>query len=210
MTYGFIVPEDEVARVLRAAQADLRAAITAGTIDDYLARMFANLDDGRRAEIQTWFEQNGDPRIVYGYPHEAQVYPSFNLIIDGESLSKEYVGNAGFVAELDTGEHVIVSAQRWTSSISVVAGAEGNADLVRWLYQFAKFSLSSARRDLARAFPHGVRFSGQDLRPLEIPHAGRLIFRRALNLSVEYDQTDADRFDVGNITGLATESTVQP
>lgn len=205
--YGWIVPEDVVFQALEDGLSMVNAAITDGTIAELVSRIYHNLTSAQQADIIAWWRAK-DVKIIHGWPVlEHQQLPAVAVLIDPEENTQQYVGDAMFQAVLSTGEHAIINGERWSANIAVAVHAE-NPDLCRWIYQWAKYVLSSRRALLAQDFRHRQQLSGRDLRPQKIGDSGRFVFIRALNFVVEFDQFDVARTPAPNITDFSGEPNV--
>lgn len=183
------VPEIVVRDALLDTLAQVRAAYVDDTIPLLLERVYGNLTPTLRADLERWLAEHDVP-IVMGWPRDEQVTPCWVVVVNPEELSGTYLGDASASEVGSYGEHLLGTAQRWSSTIGVLTYSE-NADLTRWLYDLAKWGLGSRRQQLAALFPHGQRMSGRDLEPVRLGDAGgRLTYRRALTMVGELDQTD--------------------
>ena len=189
---SWIVPEQEIQRALVRTMDQVRATYQDDSTPDFLRRVYGNLSDQEFVRLEAWFAAHDVP-VVYGYPRDEQAFPCWVVLINPEDNTQQYVGDGGRTFQHPYGEQLIETAERWNTTIAIVTYAE-NADLVRWLYQLAKWSFASLRDDLDPVFPHLQRMSGRDLEPVRLGEGGgRFVYRRALLLTVEFDQTDADR-----------------
>lgn len=206
MSYGWKLPEETIAAVLRDGLAFVRDAFTSGQIDELLTRVYANVADGDRAQMKRWLTDR-EPKIVFSYPADATALPCWAVVLSADHQVQEYLGGDGATDELADGEKVVASAERWTSVVSIIVHAE-SVDLCRYLYQLARFLIARGRADLDSAFPYERRLAGQDLQPVSLTGeaGGRIAFRRELAITVEADQQDASRY-VPNITGIELNGT---
>ena len=76
----WIVPEDEVERVLADGLATVAAAFDDNTIDALLLRIFSNVNPVKRAEFRELLRTTS-PKIVHGWPHEQETLPCWAIII---------------------------------------------------------------------------------------------------------------------------------
>ncbi len=207
MNYGWKMPEESIATILRDGLAFVRQSFGNGRIDELLERIYANVSNAQRAQIKTWLTEH-EPHIVFAFPMEPRQLPCWAIVIDPEQQTMDYLGEIGDDEELETGEHVAIAAERWQSTIGVITHAP-NADLCRYLYQLAKFLVARARIDLAGQFPYERRVGGRDLQPIAVggEAGGVIAYRRVLSITVEGDQTDATRFDVSDIDETVLHAT---
>lgn len=194
MSYGWTLPEEEIAATLRGGLAFVRESFGNGRIDELLERIYANVAPADRATIKAWLAEH-EPRVVFSYPMDPRLLPCWAIVVDPEEQVADYIGEVGPSVELAGGERVTLSAERWQATIGVIVHAT-NADLCRYLYQLAKFLIARARVDLSDKFPYERRVRGRDLQPVNVggDGGGVLAFRRVLSITVEADQTDATRF----------------
>lgn len=205
-TLGWIVPEQVVIDALNAGKAAVNAAITGGTIDALVARIFRNLDAGTQARIVTWLSEH-DIRVLRNYPREHVETPCWAVIIDPEEQTQQYVGDAYYIVELGTGEYVQAEAEQWRTTVGVLTYAD-HAELLVWLYHLAKWIVADARRSMQDAgFVYGQRLSGRDLGFVK-EFQPAFIYRRGLFLTASYDQTDYTTSDVVEITDQGGADTV--
>ena len=204
--FGWIVPEEEIALVLNNGLAGIVEAIGDSTLPDLVQRIYFNLPDATRTTLVGWWSAHL-PKIIHGYPHFEVELPCYAVVIDPEEQVQQFGGDADHEAVLTTGEHVIVFGERWRPTIGVIAYAE-NADVARWMYQFAKFTIARGRRELADVFPHAQRLSGRDLKPEAFPNGGRFRFARVLQVQVEHDQLDAALDDIGSTDSALSDTEV--
>jgi len=197
--YGWIVPEEAVFAALVAARQKMVAAVADDTVAEVVDTIYHNLTTAQKADITAWWSTR-QPKLIHGWPVlEHQELPCIAVILDPESNSQQYLGEGMFQVVLSTGEHALVHGERWECNLAVIVHAE-NPDVVRWLYQWAKYELSSRRQALAATFRYRQQLSGRDFRPQAIGDSGRFVFMRALNFVGEYDQLDAVFDPVGDIT----------
>ena len=200
--YGWILPEDVVYQALEDGLDLVNAAVEDGTIAELVARIYHNLRAEEQADIVTWWSTK-DVKLIHGWPVlEHQELPAVAVLIDPEENTQQYLGDGMFQVVLSTGEHAIINGERWSANIAVAIHAE-NVDLLRWIYQWAKYVLSSRRAVLAATFRHRQQLSGRDLRPQKIGDSGRFVFIRALNFVCEFDQFDVARTPAPEITDVA-------
>jgi len=192
---GWLVPEQVVEDALHAGVAEVRAAFTAGTIDTLLARIYRNFTPENRLRVKAWLAKH-DIKIVENYPHDEQELPCWAVVIDPEQQTQQYLGDQAGNVELSTGEHVVGSAERWRSTVGILVVAE-QTELIKWLYQLAKWIVGTYRAQMAAAgFVYGQNPAGRDLGfDQRLLQAGRFVYRRQLNVTAEYDQVDADAAD---------------
>lgn len=207
MIHGWKMPEEAIATVLRDGLAFVRQSFGNGRIDELLERIYANVAPAQRAQIKTWLAET-EPHIVFSFPMEPRQLPCWAIVVDPEEQTMDYLGEVGEAVELEGGEFVAVSSERWQATVGVIVHA-ANADLCRYLYQLAKFLVARARLDLADQFPYERRVRGRDLQPIGVGgEAGSVIaYRRVLSITVEGDQTDATRFDVSDVDETVLNAT---
>lgn len=194
MSFGWTLPEEEIAGTLRAGLAFVRETFSNGQIDELLERVYANVPAPGRAKIKAWLAEQ-EPRVVFSYPMDPRLLPCWAIVVDPEEQVADYLGEAGPSVQLAGGEKVTLSAERWQATVGVIVHAT-NADLCRYLYQLAKFLVARARVDLSDKFPYERSVRGRDLQPVNVggDGGGVMAFRRVLSITVEADQTDATRF----------------
>ena len=142
-------------------------------------------------------------RIVENYPREEQEFPAWVIVIDPEQQSQQYIGDQGGQITLESGENIIPRVERWSATIGVITYAE-HPEKVKWLYQLAKWILSSKRLDLSCTFEHWQSQQGRDLGfDKMFLDAGRFVYRRGLFIEAHYDQTDYDSNEITEEVTLA-------
>lgn len=187
-TPGWILPDETVQQALEAELQALSAAISGGTIDAHLALALANLAAEKRDRLKAFLTEQTVP-VRIGYPRDPAELPCFAIVIDPEE-EQEFVGETGvrFVGEDDTAQATEASA--WLSTIGVLVYAE-HGELVRWLYQLAKFAIARRRQSFSAQGVLECHLSGRDFGfDPRFMQGGRFVYRRALQVRLRYLQHD--------------------
>ena len=144
---GWIQPEDFVHGAVDSGRQMILSALGDGTITELVGRIFASSD--RQPAIVQWFSEHRI-ELVWGWPPQQQTLPCWCIILLSGQNSVQYVGDAG--DDGADGSGLGDAAERWADAIGILSRDE-NADVVRWLHQLAKWSLSRARVNLSQRFP---------------------------------------------------------
>lgn len=197
---GWIQPEKQVLSTLKSTINLIRQAFSDGSINRLLTSIYGDLPSRQKKMIKEWFRRN-EIKIMYGYPIDHENLPCMAIVVDPEEQVQQYIGDVYAVEE----GNKEISGERWRAQLCILCYAE-NMDLVRWMYHLAKYSLSTNRIKLSKIFQHAQENAGKDLEPERFGDGARVRYGRALNFSVEYDQTaytdyhNADDWDDNNVS----------
>lgn len=191
---GWLLPDVSIVEALESGLAALQAEIEGGAGDSLFRRIFSNVRDDRREAILSWFSRT-TLHIVQNYPRVEQEFPCYVVSLEGED-EEQYVGAINGRAILDDGVRGTLRAERWISFVNVTAYAE-HPEIVVWMHHLAKWLIASSRCALSEMYTHVVGMAGRDFEPVHVGgETGRLVFRRGLQIRLEYDVYDAHRDSV--------------
>lgn len=194
---GWIQPEKQVMKVLKSTVSLVKRSFADNSINRLLTNMYGDLPSRQKKMIKEWFKKN-EINIIYGFPLDHEKLPCISIVVDPEEQVQQYIGD-----DYATDQ---ISGERWRAQLCLICHAE-NMDLVRWIYHFAKYSLSTNRLRLSKIFQHAQESSGKDLEPERFGESGRIRYGRVLNFSVEYDQVAyKDHHDAGDWDDNNTET----
>lgn len=201
---GWIAPELILEDTLRMGYALLSDQIEAGTIDGFVQRIFSNAEFVKRQQIVKFFAETSI-RIVENFPQDPKVFPCWAILLSADEQT-QYVGDMGGPAIFENERNDTVTAEAWTTTLTVATLAE-HPEVLQWLYQFAKWILSTQRRALGKRFGLMQRLAGRDL-GFEQAYRPRFVYRRDLIWNVQYLQRDADSRSPAVIDSTESNATV--
>lgn len=188
---GWVLPDQSLVEVLESGLQDIQLEIVADRGEDLFRRLFANMRPDKRQDVYEWFARTTFA-VVLNYPRVDQEFPCYVVSLEGET-EEQYVGSSAGRAVIDGSVRGTITADRWTTFLNVIAYAE-HPEMVVWMHHLAKWIITNARCALTSVYHHAVGMSGRDFEPVHVGgETGRLVFRRGLQVRLEYDQFDTHR-----------------
>lgn len=167
-------------RVINQLLTEGRDALTNGspvTGQTALERLFAQpgWEDEEVQKLLAYWNAEGEPTIVHGYPREVTQFPCWAITLTTESEDREYIGHDGvglagaeeLVAQVEkeTGQVVDARVRRMKLSYDVITYAE-NPDVCLAYHNVARKLIFGGDRTLEAACFEDVTFTSMDLMPL--------------------------------------------